>query len=88
MYMQVLSESVSKALRLTGGEEVYETARFVSMVDRFFDSLNVNTFTYGKFKRKAFQDPYRSEQDFRLKVKVYVWMYMYMYVYIYNTVEH
>ena len=87
--MQVLSESVSKALRLTGGEEVSETAHFVSMVDRFFDCLNVNSFTSGKFKRKAFQDPYRSEQDFRLKVKVYVWMYMYVYIIMYmNTVEH
>ena len=83
MYMQVLSESVSKALRLTGGKEVSETARFVSMVDRFFDCLNVNNFTTGKFKRKVYQDPYRSAQDFRLKVKVHVWMYIYMHI-----VEH
>ena len=68
MYMQILSESVSKALMLTGGEEVSETALFVSMVDRFFDCLNVNNFTSGKFKRKVYQDPYRSDKDFRLKV--------------------
>ena len=38
------------------------------MIDRFFDSLNVNNFNSGKWKRKPFQDPYRSADDFRLKV--------------------
>lgn len=53
---------------MTGGEEVSETVRFISMMDRFFDCLNVNNFTVGKRKRKSFQDPYRSSNDFRLKV--------------------
>ena len=68
MYMQVLSESVYKALVTTGGEEAWGTAHFVMMFDRFFDCLNVNSFTAGKHKRKQFQDPYRSPSDFRLKV--------------------
>ena len=38
MYIQVLSESVSKALQLTGGDEAVETARFVSMMDKLFDA--------------------------------------------------
>ena len=42
----------------------------------FFDSLNVNNFISGKFKRKAFQDPYRSDQDFRLKAGVCVDLYI------------
>ena len=38
---QVLSESVSKALKLTGGKEASETAKFVDMMDKFFDTMNV-----------------------------------------------
>lgn len=72
--MQALSESVSNALKLTGGEEVLETVRFVSMVDPFFDCLNVNNFNIGKFKQKPFQDPYRSAQDFRLKVRKFTYI--------------
>ena len=51
-----------------GGENASETAHFVAMMDKFFDCLNVNNFTSGKTKRKAFQMPYRSANDFRLKV--------------------
>lgn len=65
---QVLSESVHKALVATGGEAAQGTAHFVIMMDRFFDCLNVNSFTAGKHKRKPFQNPYRSGLDFRLKV--------------------
>ena len=39
------------------GEKTAETARFVNMMDKFFDCLN---FTSGKLKIKPFQDPYRS----------------------------
>ena len=45
-----------------------ETVKFVQMMDRFFDCLNVNSFNKGKRRRKEFQDPYRSGSDFRLKV--------------------
>ena len=65
----MLSESVSKALQLFGGEETAETALFADMFDKFFDCLNVNNFTDGKNKRKVFQNPYRSGSDFRIKVK-------------------
>ena len=63
-----MSESVSKALTLVGGEKVKETAKFVAIMDKFFDALNASNFTSGKRKRKPFQDPYRSSQDFRLVV--------------------
>ena len=36
LYMQVLSETVSKALQLTGGPEATETVRFISILDKFF----------------------------------------------------
>ena len=64
----MLSETVSKALLLTGGEEVKETARLLDLFDKFFDCLNVSNFTDGKQKRKPFKQPYRSLHDFRLKV--------------------
>ena len=63
----MLSESVSKALLLTG-DEVTETAHLISLIDKFFDCFNVGDFNSGKRKRKAFQDPYRSADDFRIKV--------------------
>ena len=62
-----MSESVSKALTLVGGDQVQETARFAAMFDKFFDTLNVTNFKNGKLKRKPFQDPFRSANDFRLK---------------------
>ena len=42
------------------------------MFDKFFDCLNVNSFTKGKHSRKPFQNPYRSAKDFRLKGKLLI----------------
>ena len=55
-------------MKLTGGDEVTETVRFIEMFDKFFDCLNVNNFTTGHHKRKMFKLPYKSATDFRLKV--------------------
>ena len=52
----------------TGGDEVSETVKFVRNMDRFFDCLNVSNFTTGYHKRKVYQNPYTSKNDFRLKV--------------------
>lgn len=71
MYIiQSLSESVSKALTLYGGEEAEETALFTLMFDKLFDCLNVSNYEKGKMKRKVFLNPYRSGNDFRLKVSI------------------
>ena len=59
---------MAKALRLTGSRNALETAKFIEYVDKFFDCLNVNSFTEGKLKRKPFIQPYKSIEDFRLKV--------------------
>jgi len=67
-YQKVLSESVGKALLMTGGDEVTETARFVMMMDKYFDCLNVHNYTHGYRARKLFQLPYRSGNDTRLEV--------------------
>lgn len=63
-----MSNSVSKALELTGGTEAAKTAEFVSMFDKFFDCLNMTNFTSGKHSRNAFKSPYYSGKDFRIKV--------------------
>ena len=52
--------------------EMVETHHFVCIFDKFFDCLNVGNFTDGKHNRKIFQQPYRSSQDFRLKVQLYI----------------
>ena len=68
----MLSESVSKAFHLTGGEEASETAHFVGMMDKFFDCLNVHNYVHGIHKRKFFQMPYTSAADSRLKVCIII----------------
>jgi len=65
---QVLSETVSKALYFYRNEAAFETAYFIQKMDQFFDCLNVSSFSQGKLKRKVFQQPYRSGNDFRLVV--------------------
>lgn len=58
---------MSKALYFYGeSEEAFETAYFIQKFDKFFDLLNVSSFSQGKLKRKVFQQPYRSPNDFRL----------------------
>ena len=67
----MLSESVSNALTLTGGSTVEETAKFVNLMDKFFDCMNVHNFSHGVQARKPFQMPYRSGKDKRLQVCVH-----------------
>lgn len=59
---------MATALQLTGGLEVEETAKLASYVGKFFNCLNGNNFTSGGYHRKPFQMPYRSTDDFRMKV--------------------
>ena len=63
-----VSESVAKAMELTGGPAAEETVKFVLLFDRFFDTFNVNSYNEGRHKRKVFRQPFRSADDFRLKV--------------------
>ena len=59
---------MSKALLDSHDTSVEETAKFIDMIDKFFDSLNVTNISSGRKKRKPFQSPYRKLDDFRLKV--------------------
>lgn len=56
---------MSRAIALSGGKE---TAKFVSMLDKFFYCLNVSNFTAGKKSRKSFKALYQCASDFHLKV--------------------
>ena len=64
----MLSESVAKALPLVVGQKASATARFADLLDKFFDILNVRSFTSGARSRKRFLHPYRGADDERLKV--------------------
>ena len=64
-----MSDTVAKALLLTGGEEAKETANFIEMVDKLFDCLNVSSLSRGKLQQKPFVQPYRSCNDFRPAVR-------------------
>ena len=59
---------MANALKKTGSDKVSETIRFVDMMDKLFDVFNVSSYDEGKKKRKPFQDPYRSADDYRVKV--------------------
>lgn len=63
-----MSDTVSKAIQLTGGNGAQETAKFIGMVDKMFDCMNVSSLSRGKLQRKPFVQPYRSSNDFRLAV--------------------
>lgn len=69
---QVLSESVSKALSLKGGDAAAETAKFLLMMDKFFDTVNVKSYSGGTHARKPFQLPFTSATDKRLKVSLII----------------
>ena len=44
--------------------------RFVEMIVKFFDTMNVCNYTEGVHKRKRFQMPYTTSEDMRLRVCV------------------
>ena len=72
LFVQVLSNSVAKALKLTGGPDVEKTAKFASMFDKFFDCLNVSNFEAGKRSRNSFKSPYYKQQNSVLRFEISV----------------
>ena len=68
---QVLSHSVGSILAAYGREEVQETARFILLMDRMFDCLNVRALTEGDHKLKPDLMPYRSVDDPRFEVTLF-----------------
>ncbi|XP_014679242.1 PREDICTED: uncharacterized protein LOC106819095 isoform X2 [Priapulus caudatus] len=64
---QVLSYSVGTLLKASGRDDVLETAKFVLLMDRFFDCLNVRSVNEGKYKRKPDLLPYTDVKDPRFE---------------------
>ena len=63
-----MSETVGKLLLAYGGPDAQETGKFVLMIDKFFDCLNVRNKFEGKHKMKPFCEPYTSLEDERFNV--------------------
>lgn len=70
--MQVLSNSVAKALQLEGRPDTTETARFCEIFNKFFDCLNVRCQEECVKRRKPDMRPFREETDPRLHVRLSV----------------
>ena len=68
LIIQVMSETVASALEFLDNDRTKETRRFIRMVDRFFDYLNVRSPLAHQLKRKGSIAPYRSPTDHRFKV--------------------
>ena len=62
---QVLSESVAKNMEEYRPPEALETAKFIGLMDRFFDCCNVRNTKEGEYKRKEFLKPYANIDDER-----------------------
>ena len=62
---QVLSARVGKTMRAYGGPDCQETAKFVLLMDRFFDCLNTRSETEGVYERKPDLLPYKDIHDDR-----------------------
>ena len=73
--MQVLSESVAKALQFyresEHKEDVVATEEFALLMDRFFDTFNVKDMMEGKKMRITARDPYWKGSDRRFEVSIH-----------------
>lgn len=58
---------MSNALIFSRKPHVTETAKFLDMMNKFFDCLNVTNPNTGAHKRNKFIDPWKAN-DFRVKV--------------------
>lgn len=62
---------MSNALLLTGKSSVTETAKFLGLMNKFFDCFNVTNPNSGIQKRNEYLDPWKKD-DFRVKVATYM----------------
>lgn len=61
---------MSDALAYFGNSDTKETEKFILMMDRFFDCLNVRNMDGWAFKRKPDLKPYFSPDDQRFEVRL------------------
>ena len=60
---QVMSHSVSRVMESYCPAESFETAKFIALVDKFFDCMNSRSLNEAERKRKPFLAPYKSIDD-------------------------
>ena len=65
--VQVLSNSMSVALREFGPKAALETAKYCNYWDKYFDCLNVRCLEEHRRKRKPFLASYTDENDYRFE---------------------
>lgn len=58
-----MSGTVAKEMQKFGGEDVLETAKFIEMVDKLFDCMNVSFLSEGKYTKKPFLNTYHNSDD-------------------------
>lgn len=64
----MLSDSVGRYMSVYGSEDMEETARFILLMDRFFDCLNVRAFGEARRTRKPDREVFNDKNDPRLQV--------------------
>ena len=67
----MLSTSVANALSFMKSDDTSETEKFIRMMDKHFDCLNVRAISEGIRKLKPNLTPCRSSDDERLKVSMH-----------------
>ena len=79
LLLQVMSGTVAHAIlyRMRDAPEWKRpsmecTAKFIGIVDKMFDCLNVGNYTEGSLHETVLKQPYRGPSDFRLKVHYWV----------------
>ena len=68
LLLEVLSNTVTAALKYKRNSETQETTRFCRMFNKFFDCLNVRSLEEHVHKRNPDIRPYRSPTDPQLQV--------------------
>ena len=77
----MLSSQVANAIQFIWKDAASGTVKFIEMMDKFFDCLNVRAPSVGKVKRKPFQNSYTNCNDFRIQVifKILVLLFIFFY---------
>ena len=66
----MLSNTIAKAIKFHWGDKAAGTIKFIEMMDKLFDCLNVNTLSAGRMLKKPFQQPYEKSDNIRVKVYI------------------
>ena len=63
-----MSDTVTKEMQKFGWEDVLETAKFIEMVNKLFDCMNMSFCLKESIVKKPFLNTYHNSDDFPIKV--------------------